>query len=89
MAKAVYDNKLLECYFTRSFYKHILGKPVKYQDMESEDLDFAKSLGFVLENPIEDVGSDLFFCMEVCGVTIYVPHRLLLWQIFKILTSRV
>lgn len=29
IAKAVYDNKLLECYFTRSFYKHILGKFVK------------------------------------------------------------
>merc|ERR1712173_3390 len=23
IAKAIYDNKLLECYFTRSFYKHI------------------------------------------------------------------
>lgn len=29
ISKAIYDNKLLECYFTRSFYKHILGKPVK------------------------------------------------------------
>lgn len=29
IAKAIYDNKLLECYFTRSFYKHILGKLVK------------------------------------------------------------
>lgn len=29
IAKAVFDNKLLECYFTRSFYKHILGVPVK------------------------------------------------------------
>lgn len=29
IAKAIYDNKLLECYFTRSFYKHILGVPVK------------------------------------------------------------
>ena len=29
IAKAIYDNKLLECYFTRSFYKHILGKHVK------------------------------------------------------------
>lgn len=29
IAKAIYDNKLLECYFTRSFYKHILGKFVK------------------------------------------------------------
>lgn len=31
VAKAVYDNRLLECYFTRSFYKHILGKSVRYQ----------------------------------------------------------
>ena len=29
LAKAIYDNKLLECYFTRSFYKHILGKAVR------------------------------------------------------------
>uniref|UniRef100_A0A674K1Q7 HECT-type E3 ubiquitin transferase n=1 Tax=Terrapene triunguis TaxID=2587831 RepID=A0A674K1Q7_9SAUR len=29
VAKAVYDNRLLECYFTRSFYKHILGKSVR------------------------------------------------------------
>lgn len=32
VAKAVYDNRLLECYFTRSFYKHILGKSVRYLD---------------------------------------------------------
>ena len=31
IAKAIYDNKLLECYFTRSFYKHILAKLVKHQ----------------------------------------------------------
>uniref|UniRef100_UPI0039804973 hypothetical protein n=1 Tax=Salmonella sp. s51228 TaxID=3159652 RepID=UPI0039804973 len=37
IAKAIYDNKLLDCYFGRSFYKHILGKPVHYSDMESED----------------------------------------------------
>lgn len=30
IAKAVYDNKLLECYFTRSFYKHIIGQTVKW-----------------------------------------------------------
>ena len=29
IAKAIYDNKLLECYFTRSFYKHILGRRVR------------------------------------------------------------
>lgn len=29
VAKAVYDNRFLEFYFTRSFYKHILGKSVR------------------------------------------------------------
>lgn len=29
IAKAIYDNKLLECYFTRSFYKHVLGQAVR------------------------------------------------------------
>lgn len=30
IAKAIYDNKLLECYFTRSFYKHVLGLAVRW-----------------------------------------------------------
>lgn len=34
VAKAVYDNRLLECYFTRSFYKHILGKSVRLAGSE-------------------------------------------------------
>ena len=42
IAKAIYDNKLLDCYFTRSFYKHILGISVKYTDMEAEDYEFYK-----------------------------------------------
>ena len=29
LAKAIRENKLLECYFTRSFYKHLLNIPVK------------------------------------------------------------
>ena len=34
IAKAIYDNKLLECYFTRSFYKHITGQPVRWAAAE-------------------------------------------------------
>lgn len=65
IAKAIYDNKLLECYFTRSFYKHILGRPVKYIDMESEDYDFYKGLVFLLEHKVEELGYDLTFSLEV------------------------
>lgn len=70
-AKAIYDNKLLECYFTRAFYKHILGIEVNTQDMESEDYDFYKGLVFLMENPIESLGYDQTFSLEVqeFGVT--------------------
>ncbi|CAN8005062.1 unnamed protein product, partial [Ixodes pacificus] len=71
IAKAVYDNKLLECYFTRSFYKHILGKPVKYTDMESEDYSFYQGLVFLLEHGVRALGYELTFSVEVqeFGVT--------------------
>lgn len=71
IAKAIYDNKLLDCYFTRSFYKHILGKPVKYTDMESEDYSFYKSLVFLLEHDVKELGYELTFSVEVreFGVT--------------------
>ncbi|XP_039291187.1 E3 ubiquitin-protein ligase HUWE1-like [Nilaparvata lugens] len=71
IAKAIYDNKLLECYFTRSFYKHILGIPVKYTDMESEDYTFYKSLAYLKRNHISSIGYDLTLSVEVqeVGVT--------------------
>ncbi|KAK6014230.1 HECT-domain protein [Ostertagia ostertagi] len=56
IAKAIYDNKLLDCYFTRAFYKHILNLP---------DPAFYKSLEFLLNNPIDDLGLDLSFSLEV------------------------
>ncbi len=65
IAKAIYDNKLLECYFTRSFYKHILARPVRFQDMESEDYSFYKGLEFLIEHNVEDLGYDLTFSTEV------------------------
>lgn len=61
VAKAIYDNKLLECYFTRAFYKHILGVKVTYRDMEAEDLELYKSLCFLLTNPVSDLGYDVSF----------------------------
>ena len=64
IAKAVYDNKLLDCYFTRSFYKHILGKPVHYTDMESEDYAFYQGMVYLLEHDIDELGLDLTFSVE-------------------------
>ncbi|KAF7724152.1 hypothetical protein EC973_001277 [Apophysomyces ossiformis] len=63
IGKAIYDGRLLDAYFTRSFYKHILGRPVDYRDVEAIDPEYYKSLVWMLENDITDV-IDLTFSIE-------------------------
>uniref|UniRef100_A0A183K7M5 HECT-type E3 ubiquitin transferase n=1 Tax=Schistosoma curassoni TaxID=6186 RepID=A0A183K7M5_9TREM len=65
IAKAINDNKLLECYFTRAFYKHILGVPVRCSDLESEDYEFFKGLEFLLSHDVSDLGYELTFSTEI------------------------
>ncbi|KAH8876568.1 E3 ubiquitin-protein ligase [Schistosoma japonicum] len=65
IAKAINDNKLLECYFTRAFYKHILGVPVRCSDLESEDYEFFKGLEFLLSHNVSDLGYELTFSTEI------------------------
>ncbi|CDQ91713.1 unnamed protein product, partial [Oncorhynchus mykiss] len=52
-------------YFTHSFYKHILGKSVRYTDMESEDYPFFQGLVYLLENNVSTLGYELTFSTEV------------------------
>ncbi|SAM83270.1 related to ubiquitin-protein ligase 1 [Ustilago bromivora] len=63
IGKAIYDGRLLDAYFTRSFYKHILGKPVDYRDLESIDPEYFKSLEWMLNNDITDI-LDLTFTVD-------------------------
>ena len=49
VAKALFDGQLLDVYFTRSFYKHILGVKVTYHDIEAIDPDYFKNLKWMLE----------------------------------------
>ncbi|EIE81892.1 hypothetical protein RO3G_06597 [Rhizopus delemar RA 99-880] len=63
IGKAIYDGRLLDAYFTRSFYKHILGRPVDYRDVEAIDPEYYKSLVWMLENDITDI-IDLTFSIE-------------------------
>ncbi|CAO1635660.1 unnamed protein product [Parajaminaea phylloscopi] len=63
IGKAIYDGRLLDAYFTRSFYKHILGKPVDYRDLEAVDPEYFKSLEWMLHNDITDV-LDLTFSVD-------------------------
>jgi E3 ubiquitin-protein ligase HUWE1 len=63
IAKAIYDKMVMDVHFTRSFYKHILKKPVDYRDVEALDPTYFKSLVWMLENDITDI-IDLTFSID-------------------------
>lgn len=73
IGKALYENRVLDCYFSRAVYKRILGKPVSVKDMESFDPDYYKSLVWMLENDITDAIFQTFSVEdEEFGVTTVV-----------------
>uniref|UniRef100_A0A8C7YR75 E3 ubiquitin-protein ligase HACE1 n=1 Tax=Oryzias sinensis TaxID=183150 RepID=A0A8C7YR75_9TELE len=74
---ALYHRQLVNIYFTRSFYKHILGIPVNYQDVSSIDPEYAKNLQWILDNDISDLGLELTFSVEtdVFGAMEEVPLK--------------
>ena len=55
VGKALFDEVLLNAYFTRPIYKHILSMPLTYEDMEGVDPDYYKGLKWLLENSIDGV----------------------------------
>ncbi|GFZ10082.1 LOW protein: E3 ubiquitin ligase-like protein [Actinidia rufa] len=63
VGKALLDGQLLDVHFTRSFYKHILGVKVTYNDIEAIDPDYFRNLKWMLENDISDV-LDLTFSID-------------------------
>ena len=67
IAKAIYDNKLLDCYFTRSFYKHILSKQLHYTDIEAEDYAFYQGMVYLLEHDLNEIGMDLDLSFSIEG----------------------
>lgn len=73
IGKALYEGRALDCHFSRAVYKRILGKPVSIKDMETLDLDYYKSLLWMLENDIADIITETFSIeTEEFGVTTIV-----------------
>ncbi|KAL6919421.1 hypothetical protein ACHAP8_002798 [Fusarium lateritium] len=60
IGKALYEGRVLDCYFSRALYKRILGKSVSVKDMESFDPDYYKSLCWMLNNDITDIITETF-----------------------------
>ncbi|KAI4119480.1 MAG: hypothetical protein LQ345_000634 [Seirophora villosa] len=60
IGKALYEGRSLDCHFSRAVYKRILGKSVSIKDMETLDLDYYKSLLWMLENDITEIITETF-----------------------------
>lgn len=60
IGKAIYDGCFLDCHFSRAVYKKILDRSVSLKDMENLDLEYFKSLMWMLENDITDIITEDF-----------------------------
>ncbi|KAJ2693426.1 hypothetical protein H4R19_006014, partial [Coemansia spiralis] len=56
MGMAIFHRRFLDAFFTMSFYKMILKKPITLEDMQSVDADIYRSLKWTLENDISEMG---------------------------------
>ena len=56
----LFTTTAFDCHFSRAVYKRILGKPQSLKDMETLDLEYFKSLMWMLENDITDVITEDF-----------------------------
>jgi E3 ubiquitin-protein ligase HUWE1 len=64
IGKAIYDGFILECYFTRCFYKLLCNISLTYHDMEDVDPEYYKNLKWLLETDITEMGDLLTFSYE-------------------------
>jgi len=55
LGKALFDNKVIPHHMVRHYYKHLLGWPVNFSDIELVDSHLFKSLGQILDLQKEEV----------------------------------
>jgi len=60
IGKALYEGRVLDCHFSRAVYKQIMDKQVNLKDMETLDLEYYKSLEWMLNNDITDIITETF-----------------------------
>lgn len=64
IGKALHEGRVLDCHFSRAVYKRMLGKQPNLKDLESMDLDYYKSLVWILENDITEILTEDFSVIE-------------------------
>lgn len=61
---AIFHRRFLDAFFIGAFYKMILRKKVALADMEGVDAEIHKSLTYIQDNPIEDLGMEMTFSTD-------------------------
>ncbi|PVV01573.1 hypothetical protein BB560_004005 [Smittium megazygosporum] len=56
MGLAIFHRRFLDAFFTSSFYKMLLGKPITLDDMESVDDQIYRSMVWALQNDVTEMG---------------------------------
>lgn len=64
LGKALRDSQLIRAHFTLPFYKLLLNSPFIFDDLQETDLDYYRSLKYVLDNPVAETGLDLMFTTD-------------------------
>jgi len=64
IGKAICDEHLMDAHFTKSFYKHVIGMPVDYHDIQATEPDYYKSLMQIMEFSLDDLCLELTFSAE-------------------------
>ena len=69
IGKALVDGYQFDAYFTRSFYKHMLGLKPTMEDMAAVDPEYYKNLQQILKYDLDDLDLELFFTVRTsfCG----------------------
>ena len=64
IAKAIYDEMLIDVHFTRIIYKLITNTPISYHDMQDYDPTYYNSLKKILENDYTGEDMNLAYCYD-------------------------
>lgn len=69
MGRALFDRQLIQGHLVRHLYKHILGWPITFEDLENQDDEYYQSLKtFTTMEDISDMCLDFTITEETLGV---------------------
>jgi hypothetical protein len=64
LALAIFHKTYIDACFATAFLKRMLNRPINLSDMQDADPEVHRSLVWLLENSVEEIGCDMFFTVD-------------------------